>query len=87
MINSQHSDHLKNTKIELDKVSDSFCVAKWKQVTMHLQNGMNHSCHHPKAHVVPIEEIKKNGLVLGIIFKNSTAKVQNYNLGTIDERS
>ena len=60
MINSQHSDHLKNTKIELDKVSDSFCVAKWKQVTMHLQNGMNHSCHHPKAHVVPIEEIKKN---------------------------
>jgi len=53
-------EHLKNVKNELNKVSPSFCIAKWKQVTMHLQNGNTHSCHHPSPHNVPIEEIKRN---------------------------
>lgn len=59
-----YQQHLHNTKAELDSVSSSFCVAKWKQVTMHLQNGMNHSCHHPKTHVVPVAEIKFNPTAL-----------------------
>lgn len=59
-----YQNHLNNVKTELDSVSPSFCVAKWKQVTMHLQNGMNHSCHHPKTHVVPISEIKFNPTAL-----------------------
>jgi hypothetical protein len=61
---NNYQEHLQNTKQELDNVSSSFCVAKWKQVTMHLQNGMNHSCHHPKAHVIPLEEIKRNPTAL-----------------------
>jgi len=60
----QYQQHLINTKNQLDQVSPSFCVAKWKQVTMHLQNGMNHSCHHPKTHIVPISEIKSNPTAL-----------------------
>jgi hypothetical protein len=59
-----YQQHLRNTKEELDKVSSSFCAAKWKQVTMHLQNGMNHSCHHPKTHVVPLSEIRINPTAL-----------------------
>lgn len=59
-----YQQHLDKTKAQLDGVSSSFCVAKWKQVTMHLQNGMNHSCHHPKTHVVPIAEIKFNPTAL-----------------------
>lgn len=59
-----YQQHLKNTKNELDSVSPTFCVAKWKQVTMHLQNGMNHSCHHPKTHVVPLSEISVNPTAL-----------------------
>lgn len=59
-----YNDHLNNTKKELDNISPSFCAAKWKQVTMHLQNGMNHSCHHPPAHVVPLEELKTNPTAL-----------------------
>lgn len=51
---------MKNVEEKLDTISPSFCVAKWKQVSMHLQNGMNHSCHHPPTHVVPISEIKSN---------------------------
>ena len=44
----------------IDKVSNSFCLAKWLQVTLHLQNGRTHSCHHPKTHHVPIEELRDN---------------------------
>jgi organic radical activating enzyme len=47
-------------KEQLDSVSPSFCVAKWKQVTVHLDTGRTHSCHHPITHKIPIEEIKKN---------------------------
>lgn len=45
---------------ELDAISPSMCFAKWKQVTLHLQTGHNHSCHHPKTHKTPIEELTKD---------------------------
>lgn len=51
---------LHDFKTELDSVSSSFCIAKWKQVTLHLQTGHTHSCHHPTTHKIPLEEIKIN---------------------------
>jgi len=45
---------------ELDTISPSMCFAKWKQVTLHLQTGHTHSCHHPKTHKIPLEELKDN---------------------------
>lgn len=47
------------TKI-LNNISPSFCLAKWLQVTLHLQNGRNHSCHHPSTHSIPIEELEND---------------------------
>lgn len=55
---------LMDTKQQLDDVSSTFCVAKWKQVTMHLQNGHTHSCHHPRTHLVSLDEIEKNPTAL-----------------------
>ena len=52
--------HLLEVKEQVDNVSGSFCAAKWKQVTIHLQNGHTHSCHHPKTHVVPLDEVAIN---------------------------
>lgn len=49
-----------NTKNKLDGVGCGFCLAKWTQVTMHLHNGTTHSCHHPAAHKIPLEELKRN---------------------------
>jgi hypothetical protein len=51
---------LYNFRDELNAVSESFCIAKWKQVTLHLQTGHNHSCHHPTTHKIPLNEIKEN---------------------------
>lgn len=45
---------------ELEKVSPTYCVAKWQQVTIHLATGQTHSCHHPAQHRIPLEEIAVN---------------------------
>ncbi|MFY8212433.1 MAG: twitch domain-containing radical SAM protein [Candidatus Nanopelagicus sp.] len=60
MEQDKYEQHLDKVVKEVNAVSPSFCVAKWKQVTMHLHNGHTHSCHHPNTHLVPIEEIKVN---------------------------
>lgn len=51
------SINLIDTRKRLNEVSPSFCLAKWLQVTLHLQNGHNHSCHHPGTHRTPLEEL------------------------------
>lgn len=51
-------------KEKLDQVSPTLCLAKWKQVTIHLQNGHTHSCHHPPPHHISLEELKRNKFAL-----------------------
>ena len=45
---------------DLNKVGKGFCLAKWNQVSILLQTGQTHSCHHPAPHHIPLEEIKDN---------------------------
>ena len=52
------------TKDKLNKVGCGFCLAKWTQVTMHLHNGMTHSCHHPSPHKIPMIELETNPTAL-----------------------
>jgi MoaA/NifB/PqqE/SkfB family radical SAM enzyme len=47
-------------KERLDSISPSLCLAKWKQVSLHLTTGMNNSCYHPPLHRISIDEIGKN---------------------------
>ena len=49
-----------DTKKKLDEVGSGMCLAKWTQVTLQLQNGHNHSCHHPRTHKINLNEIKRN---------------------------
>ena len=48
------------TKRKLDEVGCGMCLAKWTQVTMHLQLGHTHSCHHPRTHKISLNELKRN---------------------------
>ena len=41
----------------LATVSPSFCLAKWKQVSLHLPTGLNNSCYHPPLHSINPAEI------------------------------
>jgi len=45
---------------KLDTISPSFCLAKWKQVSLHLPTGLNNSCYHPPLHEIPVETLKNN---------------------------
>jgi organic radical activating enzyme len=51
---------LEEMKKKLNAVSPSFCLAKWKHVTIHLLNGHTHSCYLPRTHKIPLEEIAKD---------------------------
>jgi len=44
----------------LDKLSPTFCGAKWYNATIWLGSGRTTSCHHPPAHFVSVEDIKNN---------------------------
>ena len=64
MSNEQKIQLLKNKRNKIDNVSCSFCTAKWLQTTLILQNGYNHSCHHPAPHKIPLEEIEADPAAL-----------------------
>ena len=38
----------------------ALCLAKWKQVSLHLPTGLNNSCYHPPLHAIPSELLKDN---------------------------
>ena len=44
----------------IDKLSPSFCGAKWYNATIWLGNGTTTSCHHPPAHKIPLTELEVN---------------------------
>ena len=48
------------TKEKLDSIGPGMCLAKWTQVTLQLQTGHNHSCHHPRTHKISEKEIARN---------------------------
>ena len=48
----------------LDKLSPSFCGAKWYNATIWLGSGMTTSCHHPPAHKVDIDGVQQNPKLL-----------------------
>jgi hypothetical protein len=64
MSSQYQPDDLHAVKAKLDSTGPGMCVAKWKQVTMHLQNGHTHSCHHPVSHHVPLQEVQANPTAL-----------------------
>ena len=40
-----------------DQLGHALCLAKWKQVSLHLPTGLNNSCYHPPLHPIPQENL------------------------------
>jgi organic radical activating enzyme len=38
----------------------AMCLAKWKQVSLHLPTGLNNSCYHPPLHAIDADVLKDN---------------------------
>jgi organic radical activating enzyme len=49
---------------QLQFISKTMCYAKWAQASIHLTNGMTHSCYHPPLHKININDIKNNPAAL-----------------------
>jgi organic radical activating enzyme len=60
-----------DTKNKLDDVAPHFCLAKWLQVTLHLQLGQNHSCHHPQTHEISRNCMKNPKLLHNTQYKKA----------------
>jgi organic radical activating enzyme len=69
---AQASDNIEKVKKALNDKSPSLCLAKFTQVTMHLESGTVHSCHHPAPHKIPLAELEENPAAL---FNTSVLKV------------
>jgi len=68
------------TREKLNNVGCGFCLAKWTQVTMHLHNGMTHSCHHPTTHKIPLTEIANDPKALhNTNFKKRVSPIEHTN--------
>jgi len=64
MSNEERIKVLEEKREKINNVSCSFCTAKWLQTTLLLQNGYNHSCHHPAPHKIPLKEIEADPAAL-----------------------
>ena len=43
-----------------EHLGPAMCLAKWKQVSLHLPTGLNNSCYHPPLHAIPAELLADN---------------------------
>jgi hypothetical protein len=43
-----------------ENLGPALCLAKWKQVSLHLPTGLNNSCYHPPLHAIDPEAIAQN---------------------------
>jgi len=43
------------------ELGPALCLAKWKQVSLHLTTGLNNSCYHPPLHEIRVEDIGRGG--------------------------
>ena len=42
------------------QLGPALCLAKWKQVSLHLPTGLTNSCYHPPLHRIPVEGLDAN---------------------------
>jgi sulfatase maturation enzyme AslB (radical SAM superfamily) len=61
---SNYNESANKAEKQLNNISPSMCYAKWAQASMHLTNGMTHSCYHPPLHKINVDDIKRNPAAL-----------------------
>jgi len=54
------SDFMSAAEQMKEKLGHGLCLAKWKQVSLHLPTGLNNSCYHPPLHQIDAGVLKDN---------------------------
>jgi organic radical activating enzyme len=55
---SHFLDNAEVMRDRLNQISPSLCLAKWKQVSLHLTTGHTNSCYHPPLHKIQLSDIE-----------------------------
>ena len=51
------SKFLNSAEQMAENLGPALCLAKWKQVSLHLPTGLTNSCYHPPLHKIPVENL------------------------------
>jgi organic radical activating enzyme len=54
------SNFLSDAEQMQQQLGTAMCLAKWKQVSLHLPTGLNNSCYHPPLHPIPADLLANN---------------------------
>jgi len=54
-MSSVKSEFFQSAQQMQQALGPALCLAKWKQVSLHLPTGLNNSCYHPPLHEIPAE--------------------------------
>lgn len=54
------SDFISSAEDMKSRLGPALCLAKWKQVSLHLPTGLTNSCYHPPLHRIPVEGLDTN---------------------------
>ena len=54
------SDFMASAEWMKDNLGPALCLAKWKQVSLHLPTGLNNSCYHPPLHQIDADALQDN---------------------------
>jgi organic radical activating enzyme len=54
------SKFMNSAELMREKLGPALCLAKWKQVSLHLTTGLNNSCYHPPLHSIDPGVLKEN---------------------------
>ena len=60
MSNINQSQFMKSAEQMQQDLGHALCLAKWKQVSLHLPTGLNNSCYHPPLHVIDSTLLSSN---------------------------
>jgi hypothetical protein len=70
------SDFMASAEWMKDHLGEGLCLAKWKQVSLHLPTGLNNSCYHPPLHQIDATVLKDNpGALHNTVHKKEQRKI------------
>ena len=60
MVDENKSVFMSSAEEMRERLGPAMCLAKWKQVSLHLPTGLNNSCYHPPLHAIDASLLKDN---------------------------
>lgn len=75
-MSTNKSKFLSNAEEMHANLGPAMCLAKWKQVSLHLPTGLNNSCYHPPLHAIDADVLKNNPSALhNTLYKKEQRKI------------